>query len=62
MISIQYIFQILKKNSDFLTSMWGGFSKRNIYGRQKINLIINFLKNEKIWILQMLYGKHLLDF
>ena len=49
--------------------MWGGFvmtkiyfSKRNIYGRQKINLIINFLKNEKIWILKMLYGKHLLDF
>ena len=38
------------------------FSKRNIYGRQKINLIINFLKNEKIWILKMLYGKHLLDF
>ena len=49
--------------------MWRGFvmtkiyfSKRNIYGRQKINLIINFLKNEKIWILKMLYGKHLLDF
>ena len=48
--------------------MWGGFvitkiyfSKRNIYGHQKINLII-FLKNEKIWILKMLYGKHLLDF
>ena len=59
MVSIQYIFQILKKNSNFLTSMWGGFvitkiyfSKRNIYGRQKINLIINFLKNEKIWILK----------
>ena len=39
--------------------MWGSFviikiyfSKRNIYGRQKINLIINFLKNEKIWILK----------
>ena len=31
-------------------------------GRQKINLIITFLKNEKIWILKMLYGKHLLDF
>ena len=31
-------------------------------GRQKINLIIIFLKNEKIWILKMLYGKHLLDF
>ena len=27
-----------------------------------MNLIINFLKNEKIWILKMLYGKHLLDF
>ena len=35
---------------------------RENYGRQKINLIINFLKNEKIWILKMSYGKHLLDF
>ena len=38
------------------------FSKRNIYGHQKINLIINFKKNEKTWILKTLYGKHLLDF
>ena len=49
--------------------MWGGFvimkiyfPKRNIYGRWKINLIIIFFKNEKIRILKMLYGKHLLDF
>ena len=31
-------------------------------GRQKINLIIIYLKNKKICILKMLYGKHLLDF
>ena len=30
LVSIQYIFQILKKNSDFLTSMWGGFVIKEI--------------------------------
>ena len=66
MISIQYIFQIFKKNLNFL--MWWGFVITKIYfskrkkRRWKINLFINFLKNEKIWILKMLYGKHLLDF
>ena len=38
------------------------FEKIIIYGCQKMNLIINFKKNEKIWILKILYGGHLLDF
>ena len=66
MVSIQYIFQIFKKNLNFLTVHLERFcDNKNLFfenGRQKINLIITFLKNEKIWILKMLYGKHLLDF
>ena len=66
MVSIQYIFQIFKKNLNFLTVHLERFcDNKNLFfenGRQKINLIITFLKNEKIWILKMLYGKRLLDF
>ena len=66
MVSIQYIFQIFKKNLNFLTVHLERFCDyKNLFfenGRQKTNLIITFLKNEKIWILKMLYGKHLLDF
>ena len=58
MESIQYIFQIFKKNLNFLTVHLGRFcDNKNLFvenGRQKINLIINFLKNEKIWILKAL--------
>ena len=51
MISIQYIFQIFKKNLNFLTIHLGRFcDNKNLFfenGRQKINLIINFLKIKK---------------
>ena len=66
MVSIQYIFQIFKKNLNFLTVHLEMFcDNKNLFfenGGQKINLIITFFKNEKIWILKMLYHKHLFDF
>ena len=66
MVSIQYFFQIFLKNLNFLTVLLERFcDNKNLFfenGRQKINLIITFLKNEKIWILKMLYHKHLFDF
>ena len=36
--------------------------KRKTYGRQKMNLIISNLKNEKSLILKTVYGKYLLNF
>ena len=61
-----YFSDFFKKNLNFLTVHLGRFcDNKNLFfenGRQKINLIINFLENENIWILRMLYGKHLLDF
>ena len=66
MVSIQYIFQIFKKNLNFLTVHLERFcDNKNLFfenGRQKMNLIINFLKNEKIWILKTICGKHLICF
>ena len=37
-------------------------SRRENYGRQKMNLNIQVKKNENSWILKALYGKHLLVF
>ena len=65
MVSIQYIFQIFKKKLNFLNIHVGRFcDNENLFSEKKYLWMSEnkFFKNEKIWILKMLYDKHLLDF